>query len=36
VHPEALPAGREWRGLEPWYASTCEVDWLGECAAGGL
>ena len=32
VHPEALPAGREWLGLEPWYASTCEVDWLGECA----
>ena len=32
AHPEALPAGREWRGLEPWYSASFEVDWIGECA----
>ena len=32
AHPEALPEGRTWRGLEPWYALTCEVDWLEACA----
>ena len=31
AHAEALPADREWLGLEPWYAAATEVDWLGAC-----
>jgi hypothetical protein len=44
AHSEALPqeaimqtnagqADTPWLGLEPWYAASSEVDWLGTCLA---
>ena len=29
--PTCTDAG--WLGLEPWYAASCDVDWLGACVA---
>ena len=29
-HAEALPEGRAWLGLEPWYGAY-EVDWMRAC-----